>query len=79
MIISTISSEDNNEQIIIIYNGTSIDNYNVNNEVKLSGNKIWSIIANNKLAGVDTIEKIVNSNIPLIKSYSIMILHGISS
>ncbi|MBM6861221.1 hypothetical protein H9X78_12190, partial [Clostridium saudiense] len=53
--------------------------YNVNSEVKLSRNKVWSIIANNKLAGVDTIEEIVDSNIPLIKSYSTMILRGISS
>ena len=77
VIISTISSESNDEQFIIIYNGTSIDNYNVNSEIKLSKDKIWSIIVNDKLAGVESIENIIDSNIPLIKSYSTMVLRGI--
>ena len=78
VIISSISSEDNSEEFIIIYNGTSIDNYDVNSEISLDVDKEWSIIANGKLAGVEVIKKIVDSNIPLIKSYSAIILRGIA-
>ncbi|MCD2500828.1 type I pullulanase [Clostridium sp. NSJ-145] len=78
VIISSISSEDNSEEFIIIYNGTSIDNYDVNSEISLDVDKEWSIIANGKLAGVEVIKKIVDSNIPLIKSYSAVILRGIA-
>lgn len=78
VIISTISNKDNSEQFIIIYNGTSIDDYNVNNEVLLSKDKEWSILANNKVADIEPIEEVVNSNIPLIKSYSTTILRGIT-
>lgn len=76
VIISQISNDDNSEQIIVIYNGTSIDNYDVNSEIVLNNDKEWNIMANDKLAGLETIESIIDYTIPLIRSYSTIILKG---
>lgn len=76
VIISLISNDDNTEEVIVVYNGTSIDNYDVNPEISLSNSKEWSVIADDKLAGIETITKIVDSKIPTIKSHSAIILHG---
>ena len=76
VIISDIVNSDRSEELVIIYNGTSIDNYNVNSEISLSEDKEWNIIANNEVAGIEHIDEVINSNIPLIKSYSVMIIQG---
>ena len=76
LIISSISNDDNTEEVIIVYNGTSIDNYDVNTEISLSNSKEWSIIADDKLAGIEIITKVIDSKIPTIKSHSAIILHG---
>lgn len=60
-------------ELIIIFNGTSIDEYDINNHIHDSKTGYWNIIANDKVAGVDVISKVKSFNLPKLKSCSILI------
>lgn len=67
---------DSWQDIIVIYNATSIDGYDVNALMPISAGKIWHIVANHEKAGVDTIQTVNSSELPGLKSYSLMIIHS---
>ena len=67
-------SEYDNGEIIVIYNATDIDNYDVNSYIPISKTGYWNIIANDKISGLKILEKVNCNEIPKLKSFSIMIL-----
>ncbi|BCL52188.1 type I pullulanase [Francisella tularensis subsp. holarctica FSC022] len=67
---------DSWQDIIVIYNATSIDGYDVNALMPIPAGKIWHIVANHEKAGVDTIQTVNSSELPGLKSYSLMIIHS---
>lgn len=77
VIISHIKDiEVKGRELYIIYNGSGIDGYNVNSYICLNNDKRWRVIANDSESGLNTILNINNFNIPLLRSYSILILEG---
>ncbi|WP_411170595.1 type I pullulanase [Clostridium sp. MB05] len=68
--------EKNLNDLIVIYNGTSIDDYNVNQHIPESKSGEWNIIADHSYAGIETIKTIKYGFIPQLKSYSIMIIYS---
>lgn len=78
VIISHIRNHANGDpwnNIIIIYNSTTIDNYNINSFIPLSYSGIWNIVVNDRFAGTDVIASVENGNIPGIRSHSMMVLY----
>lgn len=67
---------DHWKNIVIIYNGTAIDNYDVNTLLPIiDGIKQWTVVANHEQAGVLPISSHAIGKVPPIKSYSMCILH----
>lgn len=62
--------------LIVVYNGTSIDDYDINQYMPVSQSGEWNIIADYNKAGVEIIKKVKASEIPKLKSYSIVILYS---
>ena len=67
-------SEYDKGEVVVIYNATSIDNYDVNSYIPISKTGYWNIIANDKIAGLNILKKVNSNEIPKLKSFSIMIL-----
>ena len=63
-------------EIMVVYNATNIDNYDVNFYVPNSKTGYWHVIANHKLAGLNALGKVECNNIPKLKSYSTIILYN---
>ena len=61
-------------EVLVIYNATSIDNYDVNSFIPNAQGGGWYVIANDKLSGLSIIDEVNNKQVPLLKSHSIMIL-----
>lgn len=67
-------NENGFKDIVIIYNGSSIDNYDVNRSIPRIDDRPWNIIANNKEVSLETIDLAREGEIPKLKSHSIMII-----
>lgn len=67
---------DSWKDIVIVYNATAIDNYNINDIVPDIDSGIWHVIANHEKAGVEIIEKVTAGKLPPLKSYSMLIAHS---
>ncbi|QLE78408.1 type I pullulanase [Francisella sp. Scap27] len=65
---------DSWKDIVIVYNATAIDNYDINAQLPTNDNDIWHIVANHEKAGEETIKQAKIGEIPMLKSHSIMIL-----
>ncbi|MDU3351551.1 MAG: type I pullulanase, partial [Clostridium sp.] len=68
--------EENINDLIVVYNGTSIDDYDINQYMPVSKNGKWNIIADFNKAGVEVIKTVKTSEVPKMKSYSIIILYS---
>ena len=68
------NSDDKWENILVIYNATSIDDYDVNYKIPKSHSGKWNIVVNNKYAGENIIDTVDENNIPKIKSHSMLML-----
>ena len=78
VIISHIRNHTNNDSwsnILIIYNSTTIDNYDINSFVPLSYSGKWNMVVDSSSSGVDIIKSVENGNIPAMKSHSMMVLY----
>lgn len=79
IIIAHFREHANNDiwkNIVVIYNASSCDNYDINPllpEIELHHN--WSIVANDKVAGIKPISIHKPNILPAISAYSICILH----
>ncbi len=64
------------KDILIIYNATSIDQYDINDFIpKLSTGK-WKLVVNHEKAGINTIASYIDGHIPKLRSHSMMIIHS---
>ena len=61
-------------EILVIYNATSIDGYDVNSFIPNAQAGGWYLIANENRAGLSIIDDVNNKQVPLLRSHSIMIL-----
>ena len=68
------NSDDIWKNILVIYNATSIDDYDVNYKIPKSHSGKWNIVVNNKYAGENIIDTVDENNIPKIKSHSMLML-----
>ena len=79
VIISHFKNNANNDKwkdIIVIYNATAIDGYDVNDITPTPSSGIWNIIVDYKQAGIKTIETVKHKNLPLIRSHSMLVAHS---
>ena len=68
-------NNDSWQDIIVIYNGSSID-YDVNIHLpKIKATK-WHIVVDHQKAGIDTIAEVDVGKLPVVKSYSMMVIHS---
>ena len=61
-------------QCLVIYNGTSIDSYDVNNDAPKSTLGYWTVLADDKNAYKNGLYTVANNCIPKLRSFSFMIL-----
>ncbi|ASG68435.1 type I pullulanase [Francisella halioticida] len=67
---------DSWKDIIIVYNATAIDNYEINDLLPKPDSKVWYIVANHEQAGTETIQKVNIGKLPSLRSHSLMIIHS---
>lgn len=78
VIISHIRNHANGdawENIVVIYNGTTLDNYDVNNSLPQSNSGKWNIVVNHDRAGIEIIKTVEQGRVPSLKSHSMMIIY----
>jgi len=63
-------------EIIVIYNATAIDNYDVNEILCKPKKGYWDVVVNHEKAGIEPIISLIGEKIPLIKSHSMMVIHN---
>lgn len=82
VIVSHFKDHVNNDSwkdIVVIYNASAIDNYPVNDLLPPLGNhQLWHMVVNHEEAGITPIGSYLPAEVPLMKSYSIMVLHSYS-
>ena len=64
------------QDLIVIYNATSIDGYDVNALLPVPNSGSWDIVVNHEKAGIETISKVTSGNLPMLKSYSLLIAYS---
>lgn len=69
------ANEDLWKNIVVIYNGTTIDDYNVISSMPKSSNGFWNIVVQDGVVNESIIKRVSEYEIPKIKSHSIMILY----
>lgn len=68
------ANADSWKDIVIVYNATAIDNYDINAQLPINDNGMWHVVANHQKAGIETIYQAKVGEIPMLKSHSMMIL-----
>ncbi|HAT4313164.1 TPA: type I pullulanase [Clostridium perfringens] len=69
------ANEDLWKNIVVIYNGTTIDDYNVISSMPKSSNGFWNIVVQDRVVNESIIKRVSEYEIPKIKAHSIMILY----
>jgi pullulanase len=67
---------DSWQDIVVIYNATSIDNYCVNQFLTSPQSGTWHIVVNHEKAGVETLSVYKTGELPPLKAYSMMVIHS---
>ncbi|MGG5462200.1 type I pullulanase [Clostridium sp. B9] len=65
------------KNIVVVYNGTTIDDYNVNSSMPKSFSGTWSIVCNSEKIGEEVIMKAKEGEVPLVKSHSILVMYDV--
>lgn len=68
--------EQSGRELIVIFNATSIDNYNVNKYIDKPKNEEWLILAVNDLINPNGIKTVKYNEIPELRSFSILIMYA---
>ncbi|MDD3266403.1 MAG: type I pullulanase [Burkholderiales bacterium] len=80
VIVSTFknhANKDSWETIVIIYNASSLDDYDINPLLpEIADDQQWHIVVNHDTSGVDTISSNHRNEVPPMKSHSICVLHN---
>lgn len=69
------ANEDLWKNIVVIYNGTTIDDYNVISSMPKSSNGFWNIAVKNGFINQEGGERVSEDEIPKVKSHSMMMLY----
>lgn len=79
VIISHIKNNDiDNDSwnnVLIVYNATSIDNYDINYKIPKSISGKWNIVVNDKIAGENILNIVEDNKLPSLRSHSFMIAY----
>lgn len=67
---------DSWRDIVVIYNATTIDNYEINNLLAQPEGGIWHIVVNHEKAGIETIVSVAHGQLPALRSHSMMVIHS---
>lgn len=70
------ANEDKWKNIVVIYNSTNIDNYDVNNSLPQTETGMWNIVVNHEKSGCDVIDSVHQGNVPSLKSHSMMVIYS---
>jgi pullulanase len=62
--------------IVVIYNSTTIDDYEINDLLPPNPHGIWHIVVNHEKAGIETISEHTNGHVPKLKSHSMLVVHN---
>lgn len=65
------------KNIVVIYNGTTINEYNINTSMPKSTTGKWNIVGNSESIGLETLITVNEGEVPLINSHSIMIMYDV--
>lgn len=79
VIISHLANNANGDEwknIIIIYNGTTIDGYDVNSSIPNTNGNKFNIVVNDEKSGIDIIQIVEKDKIPLVRAHSMMVLYN---
>ena len=64
-------------EIVVIYNSTAIDGYEINELLPLRvGGREWQVVVNHEQAGVKTIAKSIDGKLPPMRSHSMLVMHN---
>ncbi|HFD2044374.1 TPA: type I pullulanase [Clostridium perfringens] len=69
------ANEDLWKNIVVIYNGTTINDYNVISSMPKSSNEFWNIAVENGVINQEGGERVREDEIPKVKSHSMMMLY----
>ena len=69
------ANEDLWKNIVVIYNGTTIDDYNVISSMPKSSNGFWNIAVENGVINQEGGERVSEDEIPKVKSHCMMMLY----
>lgn len=71
------NSMDNNlKELIVVFNGTSIDNYDINKYLTNTISNEWCLLAINKLINSNGLKKVKRNEVPSLNAYSILIMYS---
>lgn len=79
VIISHFHNHANNDSwqdIIVIYNATTIDNYSINSFIPQTNKNNWHVVVNHDKSGIETIAEFKKEDLPSLKSHSILVIHS---
>lgn len=78
VIISHLKNNANGDSwknIVVVYNGTTIEDYNVNSSIPKSSTGIWNVVCNSEKIDMEGIISVKEGDVPLVDSHSIMIIY----
>ncbi|MBE6054767.1 MAG: type I pullulanase [Clostridium sartagoforme] len=71
-----INARDEAREIIVIFNATAIDNYDINKFITDTISDEWSLLAINELINDEGIRTVKINELPTLNSYSILIMYS---
>ncbi|MDV4152565.1 type I pullulanase [Clostridium sp. AL.422] len=68
--------QDGIKELIVVFNGTSIDNYDINEYLNTAISDEWNLIAINKLIDENGLKKVKRNEVPTLNAYSLLIMYA---
>lgn len=78
VIISHLKNNANGDKwrnIVVIYNSTSIDGYNINESLPIPCGGKWNVVVNDNKAGVEVLHTANAGEVPGLRSHSMMVIY----
>ena len=80
VIISHFKNHANNDSwqdIVVIYNSTAIDSYEINDLLPLRTKGLeWQVVVNHEYAGIKTVATSIDGKLPPMRSHSMLVVHN---
>lgn len=76
-IFKNYANHDDWETIVVVYNASSLEDYNINPLLpEISDDMQWHIVVNHEKSGIDTISSHARGYVPYMKSHSMCVLYS---